>query len=497
MPGPETEAADRRVAALEAEVARLNKVVEALMDRSEASMNVQGSDFGVFQTTIMLQDQVRLQTEALDSVMKDDSADDAHLGSSQNMHTLRRTAALQIQLLELVVQQKDVGELVDRVGSILDIPIVLFDMHGATLASSHGAASSPGLAQRLWTEYKSLSPPLDPAGMVVATGERLFYRDVTVMGCTERVLAAVSTGIRASEFTGASLLFLQQLVALDLLRGRDELRMRRRLRRGLLRDILRSEIPPETLRVRLQAQGFEDESVLRMGVVEALPASGRHVDHDEPLRSQRLETRLLAALDAALSERRLPYLTSATGPFAVVLTELPDEGKASAEALLVLLQQAAARALPRARIVAGCSAPISGVSATAPAFQQAKAACIAARSSSRSEDAGIFEELTGHLRLLDGLDEEALSGIAQRTFAPLLAYDARHHASLFATLRALLEHGLAVQETANALHVHRNTLQKRLAHVERLLDIDLNDLDTVVDLRLGLHAAELLAQPLR
>ena len=84
----------------------------------------------------------------------------------------------------------------------------------------------------------------------------------------------------------------------------------------------------------------------------------------------------------------------------------------------------------------------------------------------------------------------------QRTFATLLDYDARHRANLFETLRTLFEHRLAVQETADALHIHRNTLQKRLAHVEQLLAIDLNDLDVVVDIRLGLHAAELLGGPI-
>ena len=52
-----------------------------------------------------------------------------------------------------------------------------------------------------------------------------------------------------------------------------------------------------------------------------------------------------------------------------------------------------------------------------------------------------------------------------------------------------------MQETADALHIHRNTLQKRLANVEQLLGIDLGDLDAIVDLRLGLHAAELLGEP--
>ena len=94
------------------------------------------------------------------------------------------------------------------------------------------------------------------------------------------------------------------------------------------------------------------------------------------------------------------------------------------------------------------------------------------------------------------MEEESLGDLVHRTFAPLLDYDARHHANLFETLRTLFEHRLAVQETADSLHIHRNTLQKRLAHVEKLLAIDLSDLDVIVDIRLGLHAAELLGGPL-
>ena len=74
-------------------------------------------------------------------------------------------------------------------------------------------------------------------------------------------------------------------------------------------------------------------------------------------------------------------------------------------------------------------------------------------------------------------------------------HDARHRTSLYKTLRTYFERRLAVQETADQLHIHRNTLQKRFANVEQLLGIDLGDLDAVVDVRLGLHAAELLGDP--
>ena len=121
---------------------------------------------------------------------------------------------------------------------------------------------------------------------------------------------------------------------------------------------------------------------------------------------------------------------------------------------------------------------------------------MAARRAPPSGGAAVFDELSGHLRLLDGLDQTALADIVQRTFAPLLEYDELHRASLYETLYTLFEHHRAVQETADALHIHRNTLQKRLAHVERLLGIDLDELDDVVDVQLGLRAADLLGRRL-
>ena len=43
-----------------AEVVRLNKIIQALMDRAERNTSAQVSDFGMFQTTIMLEEQVRV-----------------------------------------------------------------------------------------------------------------------------------------------------------------------------------------------------------------------------------------------------------------------------------------------------------------------------------------------------------------------------------------------------------------------------------------------------
>ncbi len=480
------------VQTLKAEVARLNKVVDALMDRAEAGTKVEGSDFGLFQTTIMLQDQVRLHTQELEEALRrQENDDEAPATVAGDMHSLRRTASLQIQLLELVVQQKDVADLVERVASILDVPIVLFDPQGHVVCASRSAGSTPDLARRLWAAYEEERSRDGRAETqaVTSAGERAAFRDVLVMGRIERVLAAKAGRHRPSEFAAASLVFLQQLVTLDLLRGKDELRMRRRLRRGLLQDVLNGDGTPDELRVRLQAQGFADDALLRLAIVDPRapgPGSGRP--------AARRDADLLHALDAVLSARRIPYLTAAVDHHAVILTAVPDGSADAARELLAGLR-AAAGPMCDGGVVAGCSAPLAALTGAARGLQQAKAAAVAARLAPRPDEGGVFEELGGHFRLLDALGEDELSEIVQRTFGPVLEYDGLHNASLYKTLRTYFERRLAVQGTADALHIHRNTLQKRLAHVEQLLGIDLGDLDAVVDVRLGLHAAELLGRP--
>jgi diguanylate cyclase (GGDEF)-like protein/PAS domain S-box-containing protein len=55
--------------ALAREVVRLNKIIHALMDRAERSASVQGTDFSLFQTAIMLEGQVRQRTAELEAAV--------------------------------------------------------------------------------------------------------------------------------------------------------------------------------------------------------------------------------------------------------------------------------------------------------------------------------------------------------------------------------------------------------------------------------------------
>jgi diguanylate cyclase (GGDEF)-like protein/PAS domain S-box-containing protein len=76
-----TSAEDQPVGA--GEVVRLNKIIKALMDRAERNTSAQVSDFGMFQTTIMLEEQVRRRTAELEAALRENEKVNRDLRESE------------------------------------------------------------------------------------------------------------------------------------------------------------------------------------------------------------------------------------------------------------------------------------------------------------------------------------------------------------------------------------------------------------------------------
>lgn len=63
--------AQTEMQAMQAEIVRLNKIIQALMNRAERNAGLQGSDFNLFQTAITLENQVRRRTEELEVAFRE------------------------------------------------------------------------------------------------------------------------------------------------------------------------------------------------------------------------------------------------------------------------------------------------------------------------------------------------------------------------------------------------------------------------------------------
>jgi purine catabolism regulator len=85
-----------------------------------------------------------------------------------------------------------------------------------------------------------------------------------------------------------------------------------------------------------------------------------------------------------------------------------------------------------------------------------------------------------------------LARLVEQRIQPLIEHDRRHHSSLVETLEALFASGGRKAEAARALYLERQSLYKRLARIEALLGVDLDDENTRLALHLALRARPLL-----
>jgi hypothetical protein len=81
-----------------------------------------------------------------------------------------------------------------------------------------------------------------------------------------------------------------------------------------------------------------------------------------------------------------------------------------------------------------------------------------------------------------------------RYLEPLAALG-RHGGEIEATLRAWLDHGMRIDETARALHVHPNTLRHRLRRFEEATEANLRNASDVMELWWALERRRLVAAP--
>lgn len=110
-PGPDS-------AGLHAEIVRLNKIIQALMNRAERSMSVQGSGFGLFETAILLEEEVHRRTEELKKAL---------LENERINRALQRT---QVQMEEEIRERRNAEAALQEANQRLQVLSVIDPLTG-------------------------------------------------------------------------------------------------------------------------------------------------------------------------------------------------------------------------------------------------------------------------------------------------------------------------------------------------------------------------------
>ena len=72
-------------------------------------------------------------------------------------------------------------------------------------------------------------------------------------------------------------------------------------------------------------------------------------------------------------------------------------------------------------------------------------------------------------------NREEIRAYCEKRLKKLEEYDHANHTNLIETFLAYYQSGFNISKTANAMYIHRNTLQYRLGKISELLHMDLDD----------------------
>ncbi|MEU1792187.1 PucR family transcriptional regulator ligand-binding domain-containing protein [Streptomyces sparsogenes] len=347
-----------------------------------------------------------------------------------------------------------------------NLPLAVVDRTGAVLAHSGGAALSAEDTHTAAVSLARTPPPLELALTEDTTATLL------PVGTTGRPDAALLCLRAAADLTEAQQQALGQAahyLAMEIAR-RQAIRAGEERFAGELIDMIVSGV------------GSAGDITRRLG------AFG--VDPDQPLAALAFATRgdtpmsdLAAAIRTALTDRGIPAMV-ATGHADVVAvcawrrpaTDLTDWCRRLAEHLA------------DHHTVIGIGSPVTGATHLRTALLEARRAGSVLAQTSRHLTVARLTDLPTYHTLLSRADPQLLHQLTTAILGPLRDYDTAHDGRLEATLRSFLDHQASPTATAQAMHLHVNSLYKRLTRISALTGRDTTTLTGRLDLLLALEA---------
>ncbi|MER5641560.1 PucR family transcriptional regulator ligand-binding domain-containing protein [Kitasatospora sp. NPDC002227] len=412
------------------------------------------------------------------------------------LEQLRTSEAVHQVFNELAVEGAEPAEVVRQVAQMAGAPVVLENLAHQVLAHDPAGRSEVELLESWERRSRGVRPPgrtgHDPrSGWLVTT--------VGARGQDwGRLVLVGEPGPLPTDTPHPHAMLLERgaaTLALNRLVVRDRESLERQTHRTLLSGILTHALTVSEVALRAQALGVPLEGRRLVGVVlrerrgpipAALEAQARLRDFTE-LAATAVRGCRLAALVGALDDEGVGLL--------IALGSQQDEHtalEAFAAALRKLAAEAARGETAPEPVIAVGSSVGSVRDARRTLLEATQVADAALHEAPGGRPAAYYRlpdvRLRGLLHLLR--DDARLQTYVERELGPLLAYDAEHGSQLVQMLRIYLEQGRNKSAAADAAHLSRPSFYDRLHKVERILAVDLDQVESCLSLHVALLALD-------
>lgn len=358
---------------------------------------------------------------------------------------LRRAEGLQERFTQLMLQGGGIPGVLALLAEALANPVFLEAADGRLLYHASATGEDPVGA---WAQAAKGSSALAVAAAVPGAGQLVALPvDAPLDGAFARLAVERAAGI----------------VALALLRTRQEDELLARGRGDLLADLAAGRIAPESAAARAAAMGFAGRAAAAL-----LPVVARGAAPWPPALRELEREQALVGVDP--------------GDGALLMILVLREGEA---------REAAAERVARHvhGVDPGAVVAVAGATGWEGVGQGLRDAAESAAAA--TDTAKPWHDATR--MALDRLlwrwrDQPDLQAYVELMLGAVIAHDARRKHLLLPTLEALCLHGGRKAEAARALHLNRQALYDRIARLEEILDADLSDPRTLLALHVALEA---------
>ena len=385
---------------------------------------------------------------------------------------LRRGDEVQGRLTRLLLDGHGIPEVLRATAEIVGNPVFLEDGDGRLLFH----AGTPADGVDALDAWKASSAPAGRAAWRAGLAETV---PLTGHGADGRLLALPVAG-PLDDVAGVALQRAASIVALALLRARQEEELVARERGNFLADLAEGRTTPEHAERQAGAIGFRTGQATLLPVAAETAAAATAAAWSLVLRdlSSELESHGLAVL---AGQRERP------GQLLALVGLRDPEGRSDvADAVARALRTAVERRLGdgRTRIAVGLATAWAEAGPALRLAAETAAGAVALPEAPWYDVRDLeLQRLLWHWR-----DDRELRAFVDRRLGPVIAHDGRRKHQLLPTLEALCAGGWRKAEAARALHLNRQALYNRLARIEELLNVDLTDPEQTLTLHLALRA---------
>ena len=283
----------------------------------------------------------------------------------------------------------------------------------------------------------------------------------------------------------ASLGQITQLIALWLLREQTALEDELGLGSRFLNDLLHGRLGDEDVVARQASILGVDLDVPR-----AVLCVGLEVERAGTYAAPLVTRQAADVIKYVAQARRLEPVLDLRGRDAVLLVRAEEDETGSLRGAIGSFLSEAGAALGGMRLAGGLGRICHALGDYAESYRDATLALGVARASIDGVRLRTHEDLGFYGLVARAVDPAMLDTLAQRALEPLRRSDARTGAQYVRTLAAFLHSDRRLKPAAAALHVHVNTLRYRLARIEHLLGVDLEDVEARFQLEFAVKLLE-------